>query len=352
MEQLPNGGAVSPHPDTSLMGKDHKTYRAFAVFLICCAMGIALFSVYAICRRAEQWQSPQDGADPPLSDLTGSTATGQTSAETTVPPTVSEIPKSELPEGAVEILSFCFSGNAELLNETPYRPDLSALLQESFAERQIGEDPLVLILHTHPSEAYLTSEQTYFSEPIGDATYSDDRERNLLKVGAVFCRVLNQNGIPTIHCQTLHDDSGLSGSYDRAAESIQWYLEQYPSIRYVIDLHRDAVMTDQGAYVRSVADGTSEPTAQIMAVVGSDCNGTAVPNQERNLALAVRLWQKLNGNGQTVCRTPYLKRSSYNQEYAPCSLLLEIGTGANTVEEACRAAELAAEALSQIFHGE
>lgn len=358
MEALPNGNNLPTKEGASLLGKDHKKYRAFAVFLICCAVLIAAFAISAICMNAENgefpfWNTTDQTDDAQPSETTGDGSLDRDPQESTSSSLPQEKPPSPpLPDGAIPILKSDLLGSGNLLNETPYRPNISALLNLSLKEPHIGNEPLVLILHTHTSEAYLTSESEYFDSQVGDHTYSENAERNVLKVGEILSQSLNEQGIPTIHCKTLHDQRGLSGSYERSAESVKWYLEQYPSIRYVIDLHRDAVMTSNGEYVRSLASGAEENTAQVMAVVGSDCNGTNVPNMEENLALALQLCQRLNADGSTVSRAPFLKTASYNQELAPRSLILEIGTGANTVEEACRAAELVGKALAQLIKGE
>ena len=44
-----------------------------------------------------------------------------------------------------------------------------------------------------------------------------------------------------------------------------------------------------------------------------------------------------------------IKRSTYNQEMAPYAILLEIGTGANSISEAIAAATLAGEAFAKVI---
>ncbi len=350
MESLPNGHGLPQESSTSLLGRDHRKYRAFAVCLICCAIFIAAFAITAIAMHVQKNGGfPIDPSDKTQETTLGTLSEG--TGEQTTAATTQEAP-TPIPEGATVVVSRDLSGNTSdaLLNETPYRPELATLRELSVSER-ITSEPLVLILHTHSSEAYLPSSVAYLTGAIGDAVYSTDATRNVLRVGKVLCDTLNAQGIPTVHCTTLHDADGLSGSYSRSAETVKRYLEQYPSIRYVIDLHRDSVTTSDGAYVRSEAMGTDQACAQIMAVIGSDGNGTAVPNMERNLALALQLCERLNRNGADVCRAPYFKNASYNQELSQYGLLLEIGTGANTVEEACYAAELAGKALAELIKG-
>ena len=169
----------------------------------------------------------------------------------------------------------------------------------------------------------------------------------VLAVGAELTRTLNEKGITAIHCTVMHDSPTLSGSYERSAETVRAYLKRYPSIQYVIDLHRDALYTDDGAFVRT--ETTAEGAAQVMAVVGTDANGTAFPHWEENLALALQLREQLNLTSSNAARHVYLRNASFYQELAPHALLLEIGSAANSVEEARCAARLVGEALAKLL---
>ena len=122
------------------------------------------------------------------------------------------------------------------------------------------------------------------------------------------------------------------------------YLALYPSIRYVIDLHRDAVFDGNGDVVRPIAVVDGEAVAQVMMVVGS---GDGV-DHERNLALALALQREI-GIGTGICRQILLRSSSYRQDYAPYALLLEIGSVGNSLDEAKRAARAVGVALAELI---
>ncbi|MBQ9131834.1 MAG: stage II sporulation protein P, partial [Clostridia bacterium] len=249
-------------------------------------------------------------------------------------------------------LAYLSLGDSYIHNETVYDPIPSLLREKKLEPDLSGDAPRVLILHTHTTESYLPEGTAYVEGDPGGATYGTDPDQGVLAVGEVLCQVLNEKGIPTLHCTVMHDDSGLRGSYARSAETVRSYLEEYPSIVCVIDLHRDAVMNSKGEYIRSLAEGCDQPTAQILAVVGTDGNGTPCPGWEDNLALALQLREALNREGRALCRPVSLRNASYNQELAPFSLLLEMGTGGNSPEEAKRAARLVGEALAELLLGE
>lgn len=332
--------------------------RRFLAFLICSAVLIAAFAVSSVWIHRNGWNPNNwgnfwNGSDNNPSvddpDTTDPSGTGEVTDPSPEP--------EEIPDGAVPVISMDLSctqfGENYIQNETVYLPDIEALRRSEGGETQNfdpEDGPVVLILHTHASEAYLPEGTGYLEGTVGDFAYSEDPSRTVVAVGEVLCSILNQNGVPAIHCTELHGESGsLRNSYSCAAECIQTYRARYPSIQYVIDLHRDGILSSDGAYVRTLASGTEEPTAQVMAVVGTDGNGTEHPDWQENLALALRLRDAINRENDTLCRPVSLRNASYNQELAPCALLLEIGSGANTIDEAIRAAELTGRELAALI---
>ena len=210
--------------------------------------------------------------------------------------------------------------------------------------------PIVLIVHTHGSEAY-TDAGISFYDPSKEVSRSYDTDVNVVSLGRLFAERLNSDGIPTIHVDTMHDASSYSGAYSASAATIVKYLEKYPSIQYVIDIHRDAVVKSTGELVRPIALSDGEKTAQLMCVVGTGENGTKCSNWESNLALAQKFRLLLNDENANLCRPTCLRDSSYNQQYAVNSMLIEIGAAGNTLAEAQNAAILAAKAFSSIIKG-
>ena len=337
-------------PPISILPPSHSHFRFFAVFLICSALLIAVFAVSAVLVKGGIF-GKQDFRFPFFKDDAGEASDGpslQNGGSHASEPDRAD----PIPEGATPIitkdLSYTELGVGYLHNETPYSPNVAALLKKELFSFSSGDAPQVLILHTHTSESYLEEGTAYFNGAPGDLTYSREETQNVLAVGKELADPLNEKGITAIHCTVMHDAPTLSGSYERSAQTVRQYLERYPTLTCVIDLHRDAVMTSGGEYVRTESSDPS--TAQIMAVVGSDCNGTAHPNWEENLALALQLRETLNQKISNVCRPVSLRNASYNQELAPHFLLLEIGSGGNTVEEAKSAARLVGEALADMLY--
>lgn len=264
---------------------------------------------------------------------------------------------SVVPEGFTPIipmdLSLSSYGSSYINNSTGYSPDVLALLNKKlnsdngYVKLSASTSPLVLIIHTHGTEGY-SEDGAVYCEDDADYTRTSDARKSVVAVGETVCNILNKNGIPTAHCKIMHDSVQYKDSYARAEETIKKYLEEYPTIKLVIDIHRDSIVKSTGEIVRPVAELDGKAAAQVMCVVGSSWEGDECPNWENNLSLALKLREKLNVECQNICRPVFLKGHTYNQEIAPYSLLIEVGSSGNSLEEAQRSAELIGAALTEL----
>ena len=263
-----------------------------------------------------------------------------------------------LPANAKSIIACDLSSDA-VINSTGYAVDLAEVRNTPYPVKTgaIGTEPVVLVLHTHATEGYFADE-TNLSDfaPAGVETYipeediryrTDDPERSVVKVGAVFCEELEKRGIPTLHCEVMHDKEDFNTAYTRSAETVQKLLRENPSIRYVIDLHRDSVVRGE-SFVKTLASPGGAPTAQVMLVVGTNQLGNH-PNWRQNLAVACAYKDKMDTLSPSLSRSLYLRTARFNQEYLPGCMLLEVGSWANTLEEAESAAVLAARSLADLI---
>lgn len=251
-------------------------------------------------------------------------------------------------------LSQSDKGDYYISNDTGHNPDTEALANSPAAVAPFdfkSNKPLVLIVHTHGTESY-TEEGADGYNDTGNLWRTTDTEKNVVAVGAVIAQVLEENGIPTLHCQIMHDKDSYNDAYSYSAATIKKYLKQYPTIKYVFDIHRDAIISSDGTLVKGVTEIGGENVAQVMCVAGSDFKGADYPHWEANLALALKLRVALNEKNPTLCRPVYLRGAAYNLQYTNGgSLLLEIGSSGNTLAEAKRAAVHVAEALAEMIAG-
>ena len=210
----------------------------------------------------------------------------------------------------------------------------SSLWQAPAAE--ITQGPLVLIVHSHGGEGY-TPEGTVYLD--GDAIVgrSDVAVHSVIGAGKALCEALNERGIGAIHCPTRFDQTGNAGAFERTAKAISAYLEQYPTIRYVIDVHRGAGLDENGDIVRAVTWHDGAATAQ---------SAWIAPQGSASEALATALCEQMNADGGRLCYS--VQAEHFGQAWAwenIYTLRAEIGTSGNSAEEATRAAEYIAHAL-------
>lgn len=213
-----------------------------------------------------------------------------------------------------------------------------------------SDEPQVLILHTHATETYQTWPDLVYDPDFSART--QNTALNMCVVGEKMAEVLNAAGINTLHDTTLHDSPSYTESYDRSYATTQAYLEKYPSIKVVLDVHRDAIEDADGTRVKPLCTVGGEDTAQVMIIAGCD-NGSSIslPNWRLNLRFAAAWEEAMEKRTPGLTRPVMCAYRYYNQDLTTGSLLIEIGGHANTVAEAVRAGQYAAEALAVLLGG-
>lgn len=229
-------------------------------------------------------------------------------------------------------------GKVYISNSTKYTLSNEELLKP-FGAELTGEAPQILILHSHGSEAYTPAADDGIVWS-GQCRTTDTRY-NVVRMGDAMAEVFGQAGISVLHDRTLYDYPEYAGSYDRSLAAIDRYLKEYPSIRFVLDVHRDAIETSSGSQVKVISEIDGQGTAsQLTLVVGSDGGGLSHPDWMENLRLAVAIQEQALTDYPTLMRPLLLRNSRYNQHATTGSLLVEVGTAGNAPEEAELAARL------------
>lgn len=264
-------------------------------------------------------------------------ATEPTRPATVTPP---KQPEMELPAFSHQDLSLL-----EMHYQCDYRPDLENLLTKPLAWDLTGPAPTVLIVHTHATETYTGDDIVY------SGTYrSLQAQYNMLSIGDEIARVLEEGGVRVLHDRTLHDYPDYNGAYGAARNTIEAYLKANPSIRMVLDIHRDASDSPAGQLTTSAMAG-GQKSAQLMMVVGTDAGGNYHPNWQENLALALKLTAQLEQNDPGISRPINLRSERFNMDLTAGSLLVEVGAAGNTHKEALIAANALAQSILEISHG-
>ena len=230
------------------------------------------------------------------------------------------------------------------VHNTSAAPLTQSDLEGGFSAVLTDDAPQVLIVHTHGCEAY--------TMPAGEEYEASDDHRtldermNVVRVGDEIARVLEDAGIGVLHDRTLHDYPSYSGAYNRSLETVERYRAEHPSIVYIFDVHRDAVADAQGNQYKLLC--AEEPSAaQLEFVIGSDGGGLSHDNWRDNLRLACAVQETLLADYPTLMRPIIVRNSRYNQQVTAGSLLIEVGTAGNSLEEALVAARLFAKGFAE-----
>ena len=239
-------------------------------------------------------------------------------------------------------------GNVYINNGSDAALDAS-MLTGGYAAALGTEGPQVLIIHTHGTESYtMPAGEEY--EP-SDTFRTLDTGCNMIRVGDEIAQVLTDAGLGVVHDRTLYDYPSYSGAYDRSLASIERYLEKYPSISFVLDVHRDAVEDGNGSQYKLLC-GEDTGAAQLEFVVGSDGGGRSHDLWRENLKLACAVQETLYARYPTLMRPIVVRNSRYNQHKTTGSLLLEVGTAGNSLAEAINAARLFAAGFAETLRQE
>lgn len=244
-----------------------------------------------------------------------------------------------------------FSAQDAALVEMDYdcalRPDLEALLEVPLDWDLAGEAPTVLILHTHATESYTKTGENY-EESSDFRTLSE--EHNMISIGDRMAQLLTDAGIGVIHDRQLHDYPSYNGSYVHARASTEEILKANPSIRLILDLHRDA-LEKNGSQLAPVTEVEGTPAARLMLVVGTNVSRQVHKNWEENLSLALKLQLQLERMYPGLMRPVNLRSERFNQDLSDGALLVEVGAAGNSRAQALRAAEALAAGIIALSVG-
>lgn len=246
-----------------------------------------------------------------------------------------ETPQPNTPE-PVKVVESTAKSLLEIKNLSGKTVDADALVAKPLAYKIEDSGPQVLIVHTHTTESYFEQDR------------SVDENLNMTAVGNVIEKKLTDGGIQTIHDTTVHDYPSYNGAYTRAAATTRSRLSENPGIKIVLDVHRDAVAAEDGSKLKLSCDINGEKTAQVMFVVGTDAQ-LEHKNWQENLCLALKLQREAKSMYPDLMRPINLREQRFNQQLSMGSIIIEIGTNGNTLEEAKRGAACIGDVLVKVL---
>ncbi|NLT96055.1 MAG: stage II sporulation protein P [Clostridia bacterium] len=184
-----------------------------------------------------------------------------------------------------------------------------AVFASSLAEKGNGS---VAIYSTHSDESYVPTSGKESKPGSGD----------ILEVSQVIGNVLEKQGVKAIVSLNKHDPHDAN-AYERSRRTAVQLLKNQPVT--IIDVHRDGV-PDPKFYAHEV-DGVD--ATKVRLVVGRQNQ-----NMQANLEYAKQMKAFYDQQKPGLIKGIFIAKGNYNQDLAPRSILIEVGTHTNSLEAA------------------
>ena len=225
--------------------------------------------------------------------------------------------------------------------------DTSGYIQNPIKEKVIAtskeenQNPEVYIYNTHQGEQYQGKglDEYNITPGVMMASYimQDKLEKQNIKT-----IVLEDNIIDYMNLNNMKH----SQSYKASRYFITSTIQNTPSLKLILDLHRDSIEKE-----KSTAIIEGKACAKIVFVVGSEYD-----TYENNLKLTNDLNEKIKDKYPDLTRGVIIKGGQgsngvYNQDISPKMTLLEIGSDTNNIGEVLNTIELIAPIIGEYVHG-
>lgn len=203
-------------------------------------------------------------------------------------------------------------------------------------------EPLVYIYNTHDEEKYkYLSNGAYNIVP------------NVRLASLILEEKLNDIGINTISedksIQTILNEHQWSykDSYKASRLLLEEAKDNYESLKYYIDIHRDSISKD-----KTTLEYNDDEYARILFVIGSDNK-----DYDDNLEMANKINNYLNDMVPDISRGISMKEGPlvngvYNQDFSSNLILIEIGGNENNIVEVSNSINILADALYKYIKGD
>lgn len=239
-------------------------------------------------------------------------------------------------------------GKIYLKNDSSKTIDLNSYLKADMPFALKGDGPHVLIVHTHGSESYFPAgKYTYTPD---DVERTQDKNYNVIRVGDEIEKILKEKGISVVHDRNIYDSPSYNGSYTRTLEAISAQMKKTPSIKVILDIHRDAMTSKDGVKYKTSATVNGKSAAQLMLVMSTGESGLPHPNWQENLKFAVKLQCQIVNKYPGLMRPINLRTERFNMHVTTGSMLVEVGTSANSMDEALCAIRPFSEELAALLN--
>lgn len=214
---------------------------------------------------------------------------------------------------------------------------------ENIRQLKVNKDkPYVFIYHTHATEAFL---------PIKvDQCHIVDSKYNMLAIGEIISKILEEKGHKLIYNKTYHDSPSYNGSYTRSLNTLRKALEDEKNLKVIFDIHRDGIPENASYKSKAIAQSkikiNGNDVATFSLVIGPDS-----PNTEEVLKFAKYIKTVSDKMYPGLCKGIIVKPAGkFNQYVSNYYALIEVGSNFNTIDEAKESAKLIGQVLSVVIN--
>lgn len=286
------------------------------------------------------WDDLKTGASVLWQNLTGQNGARQ--LEISLDETDTPGPSGSVTDGSGDDEEEAIPGDVQVEQAAPQVPD---------AFVPAGASPQVLIYHTHSYEAYDKQPDQDYTETAQWRTM--DNNYNIAAVGEALAKQLSTKyGIAVLHDETDNECSQLGTAYTRSLKTVQDDLAQNPSLKILIDLHRDAYSAGINPHTVTI---NGKQVARVMIVIGTGEGQTGVgfsvkPNWQENMKLAKAITDRLNDFDPQLARSVDIKTGRYNQHVSTGAVLIEVGDNKDTLDDALNTVPFLAQAIADVYN--
>lgn len=245
---------------------------------------------------------------------------------------------------------FDLDDSGQVRNCTLYSNDELYALSKNGLPFELDKDtdePCVLIYHTHATECFEPYARDFYDSDL--TAKCTERDKNIISVGDKICEQLDAAGVPYIHDTLVHDYPSYDSAYQSSRSAVQEILNKYPSIKICLDIHRDGIEREDGTRIAPIADIDGRQAAQIMIISCADDGSGDLPDFRKNFSFACVLQSALESRWNGLTRPILFDTRFYNQDLSVGSLLIEVGSHGNSIDQAQYSGELIGKTLAQLF---
>lgn len=206
--------------------------------------------------------------------------------------------------------------------------------------KEESKDPLIYIYNTHQTEEYETSTILDYSiKPT--VTISNYILEEIFNKNKLYTYV-EESSVKEI----LNNNSwNYAYSYQATRILLEQRKQEYPTLKYFIDIHRDSITKD-----KTTVTINNKSYAKILFLIGLEN-----PNYQENLIFTEKLNNKLNQKYPNLTKGIYKKggpgvNGVYNQDFSKYLILVEMGGYQNTPIEVLNSSLALAECFMEVIN--